>query len=240
MGSARSVILNIITYIFITVLAASTIYFYLKTQEGKPTNNSNPGPSNQANTKTNTDKSDTTNKTTDVTTTPANLNTVPAPSSSFPSNPAQTYVVGPGETLSGISSKLNMNWQRIVEINGLSSGDAIKENQRLIIPSYDEKNKKLFAEFKIDIQKATQLQDQASQNSPSSYIDPLEVAKSDSTRVYGLTANDTFTFISKNELEGTAVVNVTHVDSKQYQINLTQPVKKGKDGTWAITQIIPI
>ncbi|MDO8513345.1 MAG: LysM domain-containing protein [bacterium] len=237
MGSAKTKILNIATLGLVFALAGSTVYYYLKSQEASTIKQADK--MTEPKQKTITDKENNTLSDSPKTSAaPNSAYTQPAASSGRPSNPAQTYIVGAGETLSGIASKLNMNWTRLSEINNLESGDQIKEGQILIIPSYDESSKKIFVEYKIDGQKSTQLQDESTRLSPAPYLDPATVAKTDSANIYGLSASDTFQFISKNEADGTAIVNATHLE-KHYQIDLFQPVQKGKEGIWAIQKITP-
>lgn len=233
MHTSKNTILNIITYFIVMVLAGSTVYFYLKSHEAPTNIHSNP---NNKATITKTEQSiiPTAKPSTSLTPTI----TQPSKSTNKPSNPAQTYTVGGGETLFGIATKLNMNWTRLTEVNNLPNGDSIKEGQVLFVPSYDETTKKLYLEFTPDITKATQIQNQAANLPTSPYLDPSATAKQDSIGFYGLTTDAAYSFISKNELEGSAIVNVTLAD-KSYQIILIQPINKGKDGIWAISKIIP-
>lgn len=239
MAQAKSLILNLVTLILVALLAGSTVYFYLKSQEKSSSSstkqsttsgNDNDKDSNA----TDSADSQTTTKTTEDT---ENI-TKPAASSDHPSNPAKTYTIASGETLSAISAKLNMNWTRLAEVNNITNSDMVKEGDIIIVPSYNEKTKKLYLEFTVDTQKAAQIQDQAASDATSIYLDPAATAKSDAVGFYGLADTDTFSFVSKNELDGTAIVNVVHGD-KNYVINLIQPTKKGKDGIWAISTILP-
>ncbi len=239
MASAKNTILSIFTYALVMVLAGSTVYFYLKSQEKSTNTLPTPNlPAGRHGSKLQTTPTLTPTTQPQTTLSPTPALTKPAQNSNHPSNPAQTYKIGPGETLFGIATKLNMNWTRITEVNNLENGDNIKEGQILFIPSFDEKTKKLYLEFTVDTSKATQIQDQATNLPTSPYLDPAATSKQDAIGFYGLAAEDIYLFISKNELDGTAIVDVTHKD-KKYEINLIQPVKKGKDGIWTISKIIP-
>lgn len=237
--SSKNTIINILTGLLVLILAGSTAYFYLQSSDKKTT----PQKTNNSKTDIQPQKTSEEKKSTDTgVKSPAseqqtNL-TKPAVSTNRPSNPAKTYTIGPGETLFAISTKLDINWTRLTEINNLENGDNIKEGQILITPTYDEKTKKLYVEFQTDVQKSTQIQEQTTAKKSLEYLDPISVAKQDALGIYGLTKEDDYTFDSSNELEGTATVFASHLD-KKYIIELVQPAKKGKDGIWAISKITP-
>ena len=48
--------------------------------------------------------------------------------------PQETYVVQPGDTLSGIGAKLGVDWRAIAQANGISNPDLIYVGQVLRIP----------------------------------------------------------------------------------------------------------
>lgn len=83
------------------------------------------------------------------------------------------------------------------------------------------------------------LQASVDKGSQPLYLDPLEVARTESIQ-YGFTASDTFTFKSKEYAEnaGTyiATVEATH-EGKTYTIQLIQPETQGEKGIWAINSI---
>lgn len=233
MKKTQGIAANIILFIIVGLLAASTAYFFLQSQEKTanksatsqitPSISATPSPSGTA---TPTPKPT------------ASSATQPASSSNRPSNPAETYTVGQGETLFIISQKLNITWTTIAAVNNIANADTIKEKQVLIIPTADEQTKKLYVAFQVDAAKAEAIQQKAAADPTSVYLDPAKTAKNDAPPIYGITAEDTYTLESGNEYEGTAIIAVTHAD-KTYKIYLTQPVKKGKDGIWAISKIQP-
>lgn len=238
MTNGKNIILNILTFIVIATLAASTIYFFLQSQDNKIT--PKPAVSDQSKEetkkqpKTSADQEPKTTKESSISSI-----TQPGKTGKLPSNPAETYVLQSGETLSTLAAKLNINWTRVIEVNNIENPDSVKIGQQLIIPSYNDKNKKLYVSFLVDLPKATQIQEEASKNTSSLYLDPIKTAKNDSSGIYGIAENDNFSLSTTDEYEGTAVITVAHQD-KQYQINLSQPVKKGKGGIWAISQIQPL
>lgn len=46
----------------------------------------------------------------------------------------ETYVVQPGDSLSGIGAKLGVDWREIARVNGIADPNAIQAGQRLTIP----------------------------------------------------------------------------------------------------------
>lgn len=223
-------ILNFIPYIFILIFAATTAYFFIRSLD-KPSQTS----------KTTTIKPTITASISPTTTNQTENSTLvytkPAASSKRPSNPAEVYIVGSGETLSMVGEKLDINWQIIASVNNISNADNVQAEQILIIPTLDENLKKLVVAFKIDDTQSQNLQKQAAHNQDIIYLDPVLTAKSDTPPIYGITNQDTFNLESPTN-DNSAIVIVTHED-KIYEIQLSQPVNKGKGGIWAISKIFP-
>lgn len=218
--------------LLLAVFAASTVYFFLKSQDKNNNSSSSSSQTTAATTITPTAAPA-------GTTTPASSPyTKPAASSKQPSNPAETYTFQAGDTLSSIGDKLDISWTSLATINNISNPDNVTADQVLIIPSIDDKTNKGFIAFKTDQSKAAEIQHQATADPTNIYLDPVTAAKATVPPIYGITATDTFTKVSSNEFDGTAVVNISHGD-KSYQVNLIQPITKGKGGIWAVSKIQP-
>lgn len=225
--------LSITFIILIGILTATSVYFFLKSQEKTPSQNT----SNETATPTPTDTSGPTPSPT-ATPSPSSSLMIPAPSSNRPSNPAQTYKVKSGETLFMIGRRFDMTWTTIIAVNGISdeNADKVKSGQTLIIPSYDTATKKFFVQYKTDPARAKTIQSDADSNPTQPYLDPIKVSKSDVKPIYSINASDDYILKSRNDYTGTAQIQVTH-NELSYQIDLIQPIKKGKKGIWAIAKI---
>jgi len=147
----------------------------------------------------------------------------------------QTYTVQKGDTLFTIGLKFNLPWTKIAEANGLTENSVIKEGQILKIPlgnSGSGESKK----FTIDLSLMQQIQAQVDSGQNIWYLDPVSVSKNQVPNTYGITKDDKYTLKTKNTATGTAIVEVIH-DTKVYQVNLTQPVRKGDSGIWAVESV---
>ncbi len=222
-------IINFIPYIFVLIFAASTAYFFIgsldRSSKSSPTQTALTNPTSKASPTTTAQNEQSTL-----------TYTKPAASSKRPSNPAETYTLGIGEGLSMVGEKLDINWQIIASINNISNVDSVQANQVLIIPALDEGLKKLVINFKIDEKQAQNLQKQASSKKDLVYLDPVLTAKADVPPIYGLTNEDTFTNESTIS-DSNTIITVAH-DNKNYEIQLVQPLTKGKEGIWAVSKII--
>lgn len=167
-----------------------------------------------------------------------------AGSENKPSEPAETYTVGKGETLYPIGLKLNLDWTYIAEANNLVEPYTIKAGQILVIPHVDGKQKVNQIEFRIDDTRAQKIQSQANAGTNPIHLDPLETAKNDTFNLYGISSANEFSLGSRDNANSEAIVNVLKkIDNKEkkFEIRLTQPsAAKGPQGIWAIEYIKPL
>lgn len=221
----------VILIALIGLLAASTGFFYAKTNSLQVKLNSK-----SSSEKVKETASSETAKIATTTTTQNSAaklaTTAPAtPSGNKPSNPTDTVVVGTGETLFAIGQKAGVSWTIIAEANGIDA-DKIKVGQTIIIPKNGE------VAFSVNVEKAQSIQKDVDAGKEAFRLSAAETAKSDAPAVYGLASTDTFTQSKIDESAGLATVIVTKGD-KTYSISLTQPVTKGTTGIWAIASIKP-
>lgn len=212
----------------VTLLAASTGFFYAKTKSlQKKVSSSTTKNTDSATTKDISDKSTQAN----VSTSTSTSELTAAPAGNQPSSPSDTVTVGNGETLFEIGQKVDVSWTLIGEANGIDA-DKIKAGQTLIIPKNNEVG------YTINQEKAQSLQKDVDGGKYAFRLSPVDTAKSDSPSVYGLMITDTFTQVKIDETAGSAEVSASKAE-KIYLIKLVQPVTKGAKGIWAIESIKP-
>lgn len=85
----------------------------------------------------------------------------------------------------------------------------------------------------VDLDRMTWLQRLADEGKDNWRLDPVKVASSDG-RMLGFTASDTFEPVSA--ADGQASVRAVQA-GREYIIRLTQPVKTGSSGVWAVTGV---
>lgn len=152
-------------------------------------------------------------------------------------NDYQTYVVQPGDTLFGISTKLNVSMDELASLNGITDVNQIKVGQTLKIPGTKTATS---GQIQIDLARMKELQDLVNQGNQPWRLDPVEVVKADAPASYQFSALDTYNLKSKDDVTGDAVVEVIKTkDSKTYiyEVSLIQPIEKGPKGIWAISSI---
>jgi len=150
----------------------------------------------------------------------------------------KTYTVLPGDTLLGISVKLEVPMDELAKLNGITDANQIKAGQVLKIPISGTTAQT--GQIQIDLAKMKEIQDLVNQGNQPWRLDPVEVVKADAPASFEFTALDTYSLKSKDDVKGEAVVEVKkEKDSKSYtyEVSLIQPVDKGPKGIWAITAI---
>ncbi len=157
----------------------------------------------------------------------------PASSSERPSHPTDTYTIQKGETLFEIAKKNGTTLFELTQANALSDQDKILSGQKLIIP----KNGKVG--YTIDNSKATELQSQADYGRLPARLSPEETCRLDAPDVFGLAFDDSFIIVSRDDNTGKAQVKVNAKAGGNFLIGLSQPIKKGDKGIWAIEEITP-
>ena len=224
-------ILITILIVVATFLATSTGFFYAKSNSLEKKLSDGQKTTDEA-AATVTDATETTTKTTAVPTTTDTTSTVTTSSTdSRPSSPADTVVVGEGETLFEIGQKAGVSYTLIAEANGIDA-NKIKVGQTLLVP----KNNQI--SFIVNKDKAASLQKDVDGGKYSFRLSAVDTAKADSPTAYGLASTDSFVKGTVDATAGSATVTVTKGD-KTYLITLTQPVTKGEKGIWAIESIKP-
>jgi len=146
----------------------------------------------------------------------------------------ETYTVGPGDTLYGISLKLNVSMEELAKLNGITDPNQIKVGQVLKVPGATVTNQ----EIEIDLSRMKEIQNLVDQGNQPWRLDPVEVTKVDAPANYQFSADDEYTLSLKDENIGKAIVEVKKVEEgKVYEVILIQPIIKGPKGIWAILSI---
>ena len=158
----------------------------------------------------------------------------PASASERPSHPTDTYTIQKGETLFEIAQKNGTTLFELTQANALSDQDKILSGQKLIVP----KNGKVG--YTIDNTKATELQSQADYGRLPARLSPEETCRLDVPPVFGLAVDDNFILVNRDDSTGKAQVKVNAKAGGNFLINLSQPIKKGDKGIWAIEEISPV
>jgi LysM repeat protein len=159
-------------------------------------------------------------------------------SSSTSTSSEQTYTIQKGDTLFSIGLKFNMPWTTIASANGLTESSVIKEGQVIKIPAQatSTSTNTTSKTFTINQSSETQVQSQVDSGQMAWYLDPIQVSKEEVPPTYSISKDDIYSLKTKNTATGNAIVEVVH-NSKIFQINLTQPVKKGDTGIWAVSSV---
>jgi len=146
----------------------------------------------------------------------------------------ETYTVRPGDTLYGISLKLNVSMEELAKLNGITDPNQIKVGQVLKVPGKTVVNQ----EIEIDLSRMKEIQNLVDQGNQPWRLDPVEVTKVDAPANYQFSADDEYTLSLKDENIGKAIVEVKKVETgKVYEVVLIQPIIKGPKGIWAILSI---
>lgn len=167
--------------------------------------------------------------------TPSTTTTQTATSNSdAPSNATTTYVVKKGETLYPIGLKLNISWELLARVNGLADPNKLREGDVLVIPTVDDKTKKVTVSFMVAQDKAKTWQTKVDGGANPERKNPVETTRLDMPPLFGIT-NTTKMGLSDSTPDTVKVlVSATGGD---LIVTLTQPVTKGDQGIWAITEI---
>lgn len=163
-------------------------------------------------------------------------NTKPADHRGRVTFPANVYNVKKGETLFGIGSKFQINWQLIVLANGLESENSIQAGKQLVIPKLSNETDYYRVDFTINEDNASLLNADLRDMSTSDYYDPKIVAKTNAVPYFGVGDGDEFTILEQDNSRGTAVVQAKGGE-KTNVVGLYQPKQKGERGFWAILYI---
>jgi len=145
------------------------------------------------------------------------------------------YTVAAGDTLFGISSKLNIPLEELAELNGITDPNQIKVGQVLKIPNTNTVGAQ---KIEIDLSKMKEIQTLVDEGKQLWRLDPVEVTKVESPEEYQFTATDLYELKNKDESKGEAVVIITKADGlRKYEALLIQPVKKGSKGVWSLVSV---
>lgn len=230
MSKAVKILLAILIVVA-TFLATSTGFFYAKSNSLEKKLSDGQKTTDEA-AATVSDKAETTTTTTTTPPVTDTTSTVTASSTdSRPSSPADTIVVGEGETLFAIGQKTGVSYTLIAEANGIDA-NKIKVGQSLMVP----KNNQI--SFAVIKEKAASLQKDVDGGKYGFRLSAVDTAKADSPTAYGLASTDSFVKGTVDATAGSATVTVIKGD-KTYLITLIQPVTKGEKGIWAIESIKP-
>lgn len=210
--------------VLVAILAASSAFFFAKSQKTSPSSSLTPknSPSVASSTSTATPQA-----------TVSTAVTKTASSSERPSDPSDTYTIQKGDSLLAIAQQNGLTMEELTSANGITDPDKILSGQVLIISKGNQIN------FTLDNTKATNLQKFVDNGKYSWRLSPEETVRSDNAGAYGLEISDNYTLKDKNLTEGNAIVLVSK-EGKSYQIKLVQPVTKGEKGIWAIVSIAPV
>lgn len=207
-------------------LTGSSLYFYGK---NKSTNSNNQGNSESFNGQvpkiTGSGQAELVDK-----------NTKPADHRGRVTFPANVYSVKKGETLFGIGSKFQVNWQLIVLANGLESENSIQAGKQLVIPKLSNETDYYRVDFTVNEDNASLLNAQLRDESTSDYYDPKIVARTSAVPYFGIGEGDEFTILEQDNSRGTAVVQAKGGEITNV-VGLYQPKQKGEKGFWAILYI---
>ena len=146
----------------------------------------------------------------------------------------KTYTIQPGDTLFSISQKFGVGMDTLASYNGIENPDQIKYGMVIKIPSSTQEATE--KKFNINLEQMKKYQADADAGRGSSRLDPVAVAKEEAKGVFGITESFNFELVSVDKNKGEAVVSASSGD-KKYQIILTQPVKIGEGGIWAVSSV---
>jgi len=152
------------------------------------------------------------------------------------SYPAHVYSVLPKETLFGIGAKFGIDWQLIKEANGVSNENLIQAGFTLVIPKLSQNSDLYRVEFKLNEDKASELNSELREKTEDPHFDPIAVAKSDAVPYFGVTATDEFSLLEEDLSQGTALVSVKNTEQDRI-VGLYQPKQKGDKGIWVVLYV---
>lgn len=162
--------------------------------------------------------------------------TVPATPKGRLSFPANVYTVAPKESLVVIAAKFGIDWQLIKEANGISNENLIQAGFTLVIPKLNQNSDLYRIEFKLNEDKASELNSTLRGKESDPQFDPVAVAKDIAVPYFGITSQDEFSLIEEDLSNGTALVAAKNAESSRV-IGLFQPKEKGKKGIWAVLYV---
>ncbi|MDO8650140.1 MAG: LysM domain-containing protein [Candidatus Berkelbacteria bacterium] len=152
------------------------------------------------------------------------------------SYPANVYTVETKETLFGIGSKFGIDWKLIKLANGITNENLIQTGYTLVVPRVETTTDMYRVNFKIDEDKASELNRELRDKGSDSLFNPVDVAKKDAVPYFGITAEDEFTLLEQDESRGTALVQAKNSNASTV-VGLYQPKEKGKKGFWAVLYV---
>ena len=152
------------------------------------------------------------------------------------SYPANVYVVETKETLFGIGAKFGLDWKLIKLANGITNENLNQAGYTVVIPKIESTTDMYRVNFKINEDKASELNRDLRDKSTDSLFSPIEVAKKDAVPYFGLTAQDEFTLLEQDKSQGTALVQAK-TNSASTVVGLYQPKEKGERGFWAVLYV---
>ena len=155
----------------------------------------------------------------------------------------QLHTVLPGESLSAIGSKFNIDWTAIAAYNNIQSPYQVKADSVLVIPpkssiaaSVAKAKSQSEVVLIVDRGRLLEAQKEVVLGRLLWRLDPVEVTKRDAPSRYQFTQSAQYFLKSKDPVTGTATVEVERAATK-FTVGLIQPIDKGAQGVWAIERI---
>ena len=217
--------LVLVTVLLLGFLFSSTVYFYSKSRPSAKSTGDKTAFSGDLPQLT---ASETSKKVDEL--------TKPADPKGRLSYPANVYTVETKETLFGIGSKFGIDWKLIKLANGITNENLIQTGYTLVVPRVETTTDMYRVNFKIDEDKASELNRELRDKGSDPLFNPVEVAKKDAVTYFGITAEDEFTLLEQDESRGTALVQAKNSNASTV-VGLYQPKEKGKKGFWAVLYV---
>jgi len=217
--------LVLVTVLLLGFLFSSTVYFYSKSRPSAKSTGDKTAFSGDLPQLT---ASETSKKVDEL--------TKPADPKGRLSYPANVYTVETKETLFGIGSKFGIDWKLIKLANGITNENLIQTGYTLVVPRVETTTDMYRVNFKIDEDKASELNRELRDKGSDPLFNPVEVAKKDAVPYFGITAEDEFTLLEQDESRGTALVQAKNSNASTV-VGLYQPKEKGKKGFWAVLYV---
>ena len=120
--------------------------------------------------------------------------------------------------------------------NGITNENLIQTGYTLVVPRVETTTDMYRVNFKIDEDKASELNRELRDKGSDPLFNPVEVAKKDAVPYFGITAEDEFTLLEQDESRGTALVQAKNSNASTV-VGLYQPKEKGKKGFWAVLYV---
>lgn len=217
--------LVLVTVLLLGFLFSSTVYFYSKSRPSAKSTGDKTAFSGDLPQLT---ASETSKKVDEL--------TKPADPKGRLSYPANVYTVETKETLFGIGSKFGIDWKLIKLANGITNENLIQTGYTLVVPRVETTTDMYRVNFKIDEDKASELNRELRDKGSDTLSNPVDVAKKDAVPYFGITAEDEFTLLEQDESRGTALVQAKNSNASTV-VGLYQPKEKGKKGFWAVLYV---